>query len=212
MISFMKFLNYLLGTIIKPNDTFNRLVSDAKKLNQSFRAILLISVLYTLTVIGLAIIGADISTPAWMSIPADEYYFWEIFFAMPVVILGWIMAAGVAQLLSKWFGGSGTFEGTLAVLGLAVTIPMFVTWIPETIGTILIFSGVMTHTDWLEMTSNSGFWQVFGLAYQMVAIVWYASLFPVAIAQSQRLCRWRAIIVGLVTLAIFGLAMFTFIR
>ena len=57
--------------------------------------------------------------------------------SMPVVILGWIMAAGVSQLLSKFLGGSGTFEGILSVLGFAVTIPMFVTWIPETVGTIL---------------------------------------------------------------------------
>ena len=212
MLSIMKFLNYLLGTVIKPNDTFNRLVSDSKKLTQSFGAILLIGVLYTLTVIGLAVVRADISTPAWVSIPADEYYFWEIFFAMPVVILGWIMATGIAQLLSKWFGGSGTFEGTLAVLGLAVTIPMFITWIPETVGTISILTGVMTHADWLEMTSRPGFWQVFGLGYQLLAVAWYVFLFPVAIAKSQQL-RWlRAIIVGVATLAVFGLAMFTFIR
>lgn len=208
----MKFLNYLLGTVIKPNDTFNRLVSDSKKLTQSFGAILLIGVLYTLTVIGLAVVRADISAQAWGSIPADEYYCWEILFAMPVVILGWIMAAGIAQLMSKWFGGSGTFEGALAVLGFAVTIPMFVTWIPETIGTILILSGVMSHTDWIEMTSTPGFWQVFGLAYQLAAVAWYVFLFPVAIVQSQRLRWWRAIIVGVVTLAFFGLAMFTFIR
>jgi hypothetical protein len=208
----MNFSDYLLGTVIKPNVTFNWLASDSKKLTQSFRAILLIGALYTLTVIGLAVIGADISSPAWMSIPADEYYFWEIFLAMPVVVLGWIMAAGVAQLLSKLFGGSGNFEATLAVLGFAVTVPMFVTWIPETVGTILMVTGVMTQTDWLEMTSKPGFWQVFGLAYQLVAVAWCAFLFPVAIAQSQRLRWWRAIIVGVATLAVFGLAMFTFIR
>ena len=208
----MTFLNYLLGTAIRPNNTFSRLVSDSKRILHSFGAILLIGVLYTLTVIGLAVVRADISAQAWVSIPADGYYFWEIFFAMPVVILGWIMAAGVAQLLSKIFGGSGTFEGTLSVLGFAVTIPMFVTWIPETVGTILILSGAMRHKDWLELTSTPGFWQVFGLAYQLVAVAWYAFLFPVAIAQCQKLRWWRAIIVGVVTLALFGLVMFTFIR
>jgi len=208
----MTFWSYLLGTAVRPRDTFDRLVADPGRLARGLKAVLLIGVLYTLTVIGLAIVKAEIMAPAWISIPADEYYFWEVFFAMPVVFLGWILAAGVAQLLSKWFRGSGTFEGTLAVLAFAVTIPTFVTWIPETTGTILMLAGAMTHGDWVEATSRPGFWQVFGLAYQLIAVAWYVVLFPIAIAQAQRL-RWRqSVAVGIPTLAVFGLLMFTFIR
>jgi len=206
------FWRYLQGTVVRPHHTFGRLVADSRSLAHGFKAVLLIGTLYTLTVIGLAAVKAEIMAPAWIPISADEYYFWEIFFAMPVVFLGWIVAAGVAQLLSRPFGGSGTFEGTLAVLAFAVTVPTFVTWVPETAGTTLILAGAMTHGDWVEATSRPGFWQVFGLAYQLVAVAWYVFLFPIAVAQAQRL-RWRqSVAVGIPTLAVFGLWMFTFIR
>jgi hypothetical protein len=208
----MTLWRYLWGTVVRPRHTFARLVADSASLAHGFKAVLLISALYTLTVIGLAIVKAEIMAPAWIPIPADEYYFWEIFFVMPVVLLGWILAAGVAHWLSSPFGGSGNFEGTLAVLAFAVAVPTFVTWVPETAGTILILAGAMTHGDWVEATSHPGFWQVFGLAYQLVAVAWYVFLFPIAIAQAQRL-RWRqSVAVGIPTLAVFGLWMFTFIR
>ena len=208
----MSFGKYLLGTIISPYDTFNRLRDDPKQLVHGSKAILLIGVLYTLTVIGLAVVKAEITVPAWISIPEDRYYFWEIFFALPVFILGWIMAAGVAHLLSRFFRGRGTFESTLAVLAFAVTIPSFVSWITETIGTILIIAGVMTHADWVTMTSGHGFWQAFGLAYQLAALAWCFFLFPVAISRSQSLRAWQASIVGVSTFLVFGFFMFVFIR
>ena len=73
-----QFWGYIGGAIVKPYHTFNRLLDDPMRLRFSFFAVLFIGILYTLTVIGLATVGADISAPAWIAIPADEYYFWEI--------------------------------------------------------------------------------------------------------------------------------------
>jgi len=207
-----QFWSYLGGTIIKPRSTFNRLLADPEQLTHSIRAILLIGVLYTLTVIGLAIVGADISEPAWIAIPAEQYYFWQIFFQIPVFVLGWILAAGLAQLMSKAFKGSGTFEGTFAVLGFALTIPSFVAWIPETIVTTLFLSGTMSQQEWIAIISRPGFWQVFTMAYQVVALAWFLTLFPVAIAAAQKLRWWQAAIIGILTVAIVGLVTLIFIR
>jgi hypothetical protein len=41
VLRIMKFLSYLFGTVIKPSGIFNWLLSDSKKLMQSFGAILL---------------------------------------------------------------------------------------------------------------------------------------------------------------------------
>lgn len=97
-----RFWTYLGGTVIRPRSTFARLLTDPQRLAHGVRVVLFIGILYTLTVAGLAIARAEISAPAWIAIPAEEYYFWEIFFAMPVVILGWILAAGLVQLLWLW--------------------------------------------------------------------------------------------------------------
>lgn len=73
-----RFWGYLGGAIVKPHRTFNRLLDDPMQLRFSLLAVLFIGLLYTLSVIGLAIIKADISASAWITIPADKYYFWEM--------------------------------------------------------------------------------------------------------------------------------------
>ena len=207
-----RFWAYLGGTVIRPRSTFTRLVADPHHLAYGVGAQALIGLLYTLTVIGLAMVKAKIMVPPWVAIPAESYYFWEIFFAAPVFLAGWILAAGIVQLLSKPFGGTGTFEGTLAVLGFAMTVPAFVTWIPETLGTILMLTGVMTQEQWLAIIAQPGFWQVFAQVYQFVALGWYFLLIPLAVAAAQKARWWGAVVIGLLTLGIVGLWIFLFIR
>ncbi|MCP2604883.1 YIP1 family protein [Candidatus Aminicenantes bacterium AH-873-B07] len=206
------FWSYFGGVVIKPRSTFNRLLKDPQHLIYGVKAFFLIGVLYTLTVIGLAIVRAEIVFPAWIAIPAEDYYFWEIFFTLPVFLLGWILAAGLVQLLSKIFKGNGTFEGSLAVLGFAMAIPAFVMWIPETIATILFLLGVMTQKEWIEISARPGFWHFFAASYQFIALAWHIVLFSIAISVTQKL-RWRqAIIIGTLVVAIISFMMMIFIR
>jgi hypothetical protein len=207
-----KFWNYLGGTVIRPRSTFTHLLADPRQLVYGGKAVLLIGVLYTLTVIGLAVAKVPVAVEPWIAIPAEDYYFWEILFGMPVGVMGWILAAGLVQLLSKWFKGSGTFEGTFAVLGFTMTVPMFITWLPETLLTVLILIDVMSHKQWVEMTAHSRFWQVFGVGYQLVALAWYLVLVPIAVAVTQKLRWWQAAIVGTLTVVIVGFVMVIFIR
>jgi hypothetical protein len=206
------FWSYLGGAVTRPRSTFSRLVTDPRHLGHGAKAVLLIGVLYTLTVAGLAIVHAQIVTPAWVAIPEENYYFWEIFFAMPVYTMGWLLSGGLVQLISKPFKGSGTFEGTLATLAFALTLPALVTWIPETIGTLLFLLGVMTQEEWWEVISRPGFWKVFAEVYQFVALAWYLVLFPMAVGAAQKLRWWQAIIVGTLTLTLVGFLMLIFIR
>jgi hypothetical protein len=207
-----EFWKYLGNTVIRPRSTFMRLNADPKGLQQGAQAILFIGVLYTLTVGGLSLAGAHISAPPWLAIPAEDYYFWEIFFALPVFLLDWILAAGLIQLLSHGFHGQGSFEKTLAATGFALTMPSFVTWIPETVGTILFLTGTMTQKEWLEIISRPGFWQVFATLYQIVAVGWMLLLVPLAVAVVQRIRWWQAILTGIITLGIFMTLMLVFIR
>lgn len=207
-----KFSRYLAGTIIKPGRTFHRLLDEPDRLSLGVKAILLIGVLYTLTVMGLAAAEAQISACPWIAIPGDKYYFWEIFFAMPVTILDWILAAGTVQLLSKFFKGSGTFEDTLAVLGFAITIPFFVTWIPETLATFLMLTGTVTQQELFEITTQPGLWSIFSIGYQLAAAGWIFILVPVAVSAVQKLRWWQAAIVGIPTAVIFMFVMLIFIR
>ena len=207
-----KFWRYLSQTIIHPAKTFKQLLADPHYLRYGTQVVFLIAILYTFTVIGLALNHASVATPPVVTIPAEHYYFWQSFFTLPVFVLAWILAAGLAHLLSKFFRGSGTFEGTAAVLGFALSLPGFVTWSVETVITVLTLVGLMHQGAWTELTSHQGLWQVFAYVYQLVALGWYLVLFPIAVGVAQQLRWWQALIVGLFTFSVVGSIVFLFIR
>ncbi|MDP2914895.1 MAG: YIP1 family protein [Candidatus Aminicenantes bacterium] len=202
---------YLGGTITSPVRTFQTLRSDPKKISKGFKAILLMGVLYTVTVALLTAGGALITAPAVISISSENYYFFEIFFALPVVAAGWILAAGFARLLSRWGRGDGTFEDTLAALGFAMTVPMFVTWIPETVFAVLLLLG-MKQEEFMELLEQPGFLQIFAFSSQIVAVVWMLVLIMIAVGVSQKLKWGRAVLVGFLTTVLFMAVMLIFIR
>jgi hypothetical protein len=207
------FWYYFFGTVLFPHRAFRRLSDEPAPLLKGFKAILLIGLLYTLTVVGFAVTGAVPMVPIWLSVPAHNYYFWEIFFALPVVLLGWILAAGVVQLLGQ-IGkakGAGSFEKSLAALGFAATLPCFVIWIPETWAVILMLLG-MSQEELVEILSTPGFWQTFAVFYQIVAVLWMFVLFSLAVHAVQKLRLLRTLWISLVAVAIFMLMMITIIR
>ncbi len=206
------FSSYLFGTIAKPRATFIRLCDDPRAQRQAAKAILLIGALYTLTVIAFAAAEMPISMQPWLALPAEGYYFREIFFALPVMFLGWIFAAGVMQVFCRILGGSGSFEATMSTLGFALTVSTFVTWIPESVGAVLFITGATTPSGFLEAASRSGALQVFLNLYQLVAVGWMLVLAVIAAAVSHSLRWWRAALAGFLSIIVFMGMMLVFIR
>jgi len=79
----------------------------------------------------LALAGGEPAIPPLHAIPARDYHFLQVFFMPLVMISAWILASGVVQLLSKPFGGNGTFEDTLSLLDFGIAAPTYVTLIPD---------------------------------------------------------------------------------
>ncbi len=208
----MKTGRLIAGTMIRPIKTFKALALEPRALSKGLRALLFIGVLYTLTVAGLALAGASIFAPPFLRLPADEYYVFEIFFAIPVFLMAWIAAGGLAYLLSRGRGeGRGSYEGLLAALALAVTVPSFVTWIPETILTIALLLGA-NQGEVMEYTARPGFWQIFVIAYQSAAGAWMLILAGAAVRAVRGVRRARAAVVGLAATLVFLGLMLVFIR
>lgn len=128
---------------IQPRKHFFRLVGEggdsgeaaaARKIGYALILFITIGVLYTLTVAVGYQRGFGAFTEPFLSIPAEDYYLWESFFAIPVFLLAGIVYAGTARLLGAAFRGRGTFESLFAVYAAASTLPIFLTmWLPETI-------------------------------------------------------------------------------
>jgi hypothetical protein len=117
------FKDYYFGTIFRPRRTFDALMADDRRLSFGLIALSINAVLYTLVYIFLSAGGgAPSSFTPWLAIPAEVYYDYNRFFLAPSMFLCWILAAGVAQLLSRLFAGEGSFEDTLSVLGFGISI------------------------------------------------------------------------------------------
>lgn len=107
------FQGYYLATIFQPRRTFDDLMADERRLRFGFIAVLISATFYTLVYVFLSMAGgAPSSFTPWLAIPKEVYYQYDRFILAPSMFLCWILAAGVAQLLSRAFSGKGTFEDT----------------------------------------------------------------------------------------------------
>ena len=187
------FLSYFVGTIVSPRNAFTRLLSDTKQLTIGMKSVLLMGILYTLTTIVYAVVRATPIMPPVIGIPAEKYYDYEIFFIIPIFILGWLFTSGLAWILSKLFKGSGTFKAHLAVLGFALNIPWYITWLVDTIIALLYLFHILSQKEWAVMIEQGGIWQAFTYIYPLVALIWLFVLVAIALKVVEKLRWWKII-------------------
>ena len=114
-LTLRSFTDYYLGTIFRPRRTFDALLADGRRLRFGLLALGINAVFYTLVYVFLSMGGgAPSSFTPWLAIPPEVYYYYNQFFLTPDMFMCWILAAGVAQLLSRPFLGS-SFRGCAGV-------------------------------------------------------------------------------------------------
>ncbi len=206
------FWSYFFGTFHSPHSTFTRLLSDPRQLSHGMKSVLLMGILYTLTTLGYAVVGATPLMPPVIGIPAQDYYFRELFFQIPVYILGWLLASALALLLGKLFRGNGTLKTHLAVLGFALNIPWYITWLADTVIAILYLLHILTPQEWADMIARGGIWQAFTYVYPLVSLIWLFFLAAVALKVVEKIRWWQVIINSVVTVLSLQALMTIFIR
>ncbi len=206
------FWSYFLGMFYKPRSTCTRLLSDPRQLSLGFRSVLLMGILYALTTLGYVIAGASPLMPSMIGIPARSYYLWELLFLVPVFFLGWLLASGLAQALNKLFKGSGTFQAHLAVLGFALNIPWYITWLVDTVIALLYLLHMLTQEKWAAMIARAGMWRAFNYSYPLVALIWLFFLVALALRAVQRLKWWQIAANSAISVIALQVIMTIFIR
>lgn len=203
-----KLLSYLLLPIHKPNEKLQLLIHDQRKVVYGFISLLLIGILYTITVyIGYRNGFGAVVTP-FLAIPAEDYYFWEPFFALPVFILIAIVFAGLCRLVALIFNGNGSFENIFSIYCLSITLPMFLTmWLPES--TLIIFFASQRATE-------LGGFRIFPIwidaLRQIIGIVWPLIITILGIKLSERMNWGKSILVAIIAFIPTSLLMIIFIR
>ena len=159
---------------------------------------------YTLVYVFLTIGGgAPSAFKPFLAIPAERYYFYNRFFLAPSMVGCWILAAGVGQLLSRPFGGKGTFEDTLSVLGFAIGIASLASLLHDLPDTFLGAIGVLDLKAYEVALNSPTIWRTILWILYGGSMVLFLYLFPKAIAAAQRIKPLPAVLVGVVAFATY---------
>jgi len=61
--------------------------------------------------------------PAFLKIPDEQYYFYQLIFLIPMFLITWLLAGGIAYVISKALGGNGSYNTIVGGFGIAA-----ITW------------------------------------------------------------------------------------
>ncbi len=200
----------IFGTIIHPRRTFKAVSSGPRPLAAGLKIVLVVGALYALAAIGLAVSGALVTAPPMLKIVPENYYFWEMIFALPVFVLAWLAAGSAAGLAGRG-RASGPFKGFLSSLGLALAVPMLLAWIPQAALAVLLLLG-RKQEEVMEWTAHPGIVQTISLACPLLAVAWMFFLSASAARSTRGLGPLHAAAVGLVATLVFLAALLVFIR
>jgi hypothetical protein len=198
------FIDYCIGTILSPRSTFEALRLDERRLRFGIVGLAITIQLYSLVYIFLSI-GGQASTlfKPWLAIPASDYFHYNEFLLIPTLFMGWILAAGATQLLSRIYSGKGSFEDSLSAIGFAIgiaSLPSLAHDLPES---FLGALGLINLDRYQALLRSSTIWHEIAMLLYSLSLTWCAVLFCVGIGATQRLRRGPAIITGLTAYAIF---------
>lgn len=198
------FRDYYLGVILRPRQTLDALMLDNRRLRFGLLALSISIALYILVYVFLTIAGgAPSSFTPWLAIPAEVYYSYDRFMVAPSMLGGWILAAGLAQLLSKLFSGKGSFEDTLSVLGFVIGIAVMASLLHDLPDSLLGAVGLLNQREYEAALNSPTIWRVILWALYGLSFVLFVILFPKAIGAAQRIKRGPAILIGLLSFLVY---------
>lgn len=199
------FLALYGAAFARPKRAMEALLAAPHPLRWGTYAVAITAASYTLVYFFLSRSGGRPTafTP-WLAIPAEVYYRYNLFMHVPSIALAWVSAGGSAQLAARGLGGRGTFEHTLAVLGLGIGVASWATGLHDVVTAFLGFAGTMDQRAYEDAMSAPGtgphrlIWSLM-LVY-LLAFVW---LFTRGVAAAHGLRTWRALCAGLVGFVVY---------
>lgn len=197
-------LSYFTIPVFRTRTKFEDLFQDRKMLGLSGLILFVIGVMYTVTVYVAYRKGFIAVVEPFVNISAENYYYYETFFTVPVFFGIGILFAGTVRLSANIFGGTGTFEKNFAVLCVSMVFPIFLLmWIPESLS-IFILKTQPAHglpiPVWLDILRQS------------VTMLWFFGISVVGIKISENISWWKSILINFIAFIPTGLMIILFIR
>jgi len=199
----MKTVNVFFGSIIKPYSTFERILISDNRIRIGWIYTIGFAFLYSITAGLLAINHWEPSPqfPPFLPIPTKDYYFYQIFFTIPVGVVSVGINNYLSYGLSHLFGSDVKSKDLWGPISVASTVPyFFFTWLPETFYHPWQEPGTILFTPQIEISR------------QIIAGLWCVGLNIIAITAITKLKWWKSSMIGIISTAALGIFMLTFVR
>jgi hypothetical protein len=199
--TFLLAIRYWARATVRPRSTIATLKDHPSKVAIAAWINLIFAAMYTGTVVIYTQIGRLPAYPPWIPIAVEHYYLYQTFWTIPWGLATWIMMAGICHLLA--IAGPRQrpgyqFEDALMVCGLAWIVPNLICmWIPET---LLVPLGV-EWPGWLEI-----------LRIMVIPPLWQTALVSVGLHITHQVGWLRAVLIGLLSVAVFFIMFLAFMR
>jgi len=209
----LSFRYYLFNTLFHPRRTFDLLGKDERRLKFGFYAMLITAIVYTLVYIFLTMGGgAPSSFDPWLAVPKDVYYSYNRFWLAPSMLGCWILASGVAYLLSRLVSGKGSFDDTLSVFGFGITIVTLISALHDLTDSFLSVIGLLDQR-WYEIALNSPtIWHTILMTVYGIALILLFVYLIIGVASSQRIKLVHALWIGCIAAVTYQGVFFIFNR
>lgn len=181
------FFGYLAGFLYKPRSSLGKLSSDPKAVKYGVWAILLISLLYSLTSLGLHFFGYRdcCYVEPLIKVPEKSYWLIQTAWELPLMFLFAILPAGIADLLTHAQGRPSNYLRLFAAMGfITFTVQFLNMWLPETISLLI-------GRDFLP--------QIVHDIRQAIFIPWWLALTTLSVAVMAGVSHLRAFMVSFVS-------------
>jgi len=208
-----RFRGYYTAAFTRPAEVFATLLQDERRITLAFLFMLIPLLLYTLMYVFLNIAnGAPSTFTPWLNISKDNYYFYNQFLLAPSMLLCWFSAASVVQMLSRAMGGRGTFEDTLCLLGLSISVALWSTLVHDlTMSFLSAIHVIDARAHEIAMNSPTIWRSILWLCF-LAYFIWFPALFSKSVQSVHKLKKGPALFIGIVGFVVFQLIFVIFNR
>ena len=187
-----------LQLIRSPKTAIASLANDPRAAFVGFKHIFLYAVLYEFVTVLWAFGDARPTMPAFLKIPDDQYYYYQLIFEIPMILIAWLLAGSIAYVLSKALGGNGSYDTILGGFGIAALVSAYFVLIPDFIQGVLWSTGWIPFSEYQETTSR-GPLVVLIWGYIVAYNVSYLVLYTTTIRYSQNLGKFNSAFVATIS-------------
>jgi hypothetical protein len=183
--------------IRSPRTVVEQLASDPRAAFTGLKHVLILAVLWEFALLLWALGGATPTIPSFLKIPDEQYYFYQLIYYIPMFLVAWLLASGIAYVLSKALGGSGSYDTILGGFGMAACISGYFALIPDFIQGVLWSTGWIPFAEYQELTSH-GILAVIVSGYLLAYSIAYLLLYSATIHYSQNLSKSKSVLVAVI--------------